>query len=71
MGACALFPKEFVIGNLKEQSYQDVFHQNSESLIFITQSPQKGRICIDGCNFRDYCAGCYLKGTLGLTKISE
>ena len=59
---CALFPKEFVIGNLKEQSYQDVFSSEIVNRLYLLQSPQKSSLCSDECSFKDYCAGCYLKG---------
>ncbi|MGS3970862.1 radical SAM protein [Staphylococcus pseudintermedius] len=59
---CALFPKEFVIGNLKEQSYKDVFSSEIVNRLYSLQSPQKSKFCSDECSFKDYCAGCYLKG---------
>lgn len=59
---CALFPKEFKIGNLKKQSYQDVFSSEVVNRLYLLQSPQKSEFCSDECKFKDYCAGCYLKG---------
>ncbi|MFO3693554.1 radical SAM protein [Staphylococcus felis] len=59
---CALFPKEFVIGNLKEQTYEEVFSSEIVNRLYLLQSPQKSSFCSDKCGFKDYCAGCYLKG---------
>ncbi|UXR76160.1 MULTISPECIES: SPASM domain-containing protein [unclassified Staphylococcus] len=59
---CALFPKEFVIGNLKKQSYEEVFSSEIVNHLYSLQSPQKSSFCSDECSFKEYCAGCYLKG---------
>ncbi|PCF85758.1 radical SAM/SPASM domain-containing protein [Staphylococcus delphini] len=59
---CALFPKEFKIGNLKDSSYEEVFSSDIVNKLWKLQSPQSSSLCSKECPFSDYCTGCYLKG---------
>ncbi|KKB33131.1 radical SAM/SPASM domain-containing protein [Bacillus thermotolerans] len=59
---CALFPKNFSLGNLKTQDYKKIFSGEIVNKLWQLQAPQQSSLCSKECPFSSYCSGCYLKG---------
>ncbi|MCY8512998.1 subtilosin maturase AlbA [Bacillus atrophaeus] len=60
---CALFPKEFSLGNIFHDSYESIFDSALVHKLWKAQAPRFSEHCKkDKCPFSGYCGGCYLKG---------
>lgn len=59
---CALFPKEFSLGNIFKQTYEEIFDSKLVHTLWKVQSPRFSDACQKECPSRGYCGGCYLKG---------